>query len=140
MDKFLSKYQSWFIKGYNAQHCLLAMIEKWKKAADNGKVFGALLTNLSKAFDCLLHDLTIAKLNSCSFNVSARNLIHNYPTTGKHRTKMNQTNSSRENILFRVPQGSILGPILFNIFLSDLLLIEQAMLILPIMETATQEY
>ena len=58
---FLSKYQCGFRKGYNAQNCLLAMIEKWKKAVDNGNVFGALLMDLSKAFDCLPHDLIIAK-------------------------------------------------------------------------------
>ena len=48
MDKFISKYQRGFRKGYNAQHCLLAMIEKWKKAVYNGNVFGALLADLSK--------------------------------------------------------------------------------------------
>ena len=68
IDKFLSKHQCVFRKGYNAQHCLLAMIEKWKKAVDNGNVFGALLTDLSKAFDCLPHDLIIAKLNSYGLN------------------------------------------------------------------------
>ena len=68
MDKFLSKYQCGFRKGYNAQLCLLAMIEKWKKAVDNGNVFGALLTDLSKAFHCLPHDLIIAKLNSYGLN------------------------------------------------------------------------
>ena len=60
MDKFLSKYQCGFRKGYNAQNRLLAPIEKWKKAVDNGNIFGVLLTNLSKAFDCLPHDLIIA--------------------------------------------------------------------------------
>ena len=123
MDKFLSKYQCGFRKGYNAQHCLLAMIEKWKKAVDNGNVFGALLTDLSKAFDCLPHDLIIAKLNSYGFNLTALNLIHNYLTKRKQRTKINQSYSSWEDILFGVPQGSILGPILFNIFLSGLFLI-----------------
>ena len=68
MEKFLSKHQCVFRKGYNAQHSLLAMIEKWKKAVDNGNVFGALLTDLSKAFDCLPHDLIIAKLNLYGFN------------------------------------------------------------------------
>ena len=123
MDKFLSKYQCGFKKGYNAQHCLLAMIEKWKKAVDNGKVFGALLTDLSKAFDCLPHDLIIAKLNSYGFNLAALNLIHNYLTKRKQRTKINQLYSSWEDILFGVPQGSKLGLIPFKKFLSDLFLI-----------------
>ena len=110
-------------KGYNAQHCLLAMTEKWKKAVDSENVFGALLTNLSKGLDCLPHDLIIAKLNSYGFNLIALNLIHNYLNKRKKRTKINHSYSSWEDILFGVPQGSILGPILFNIFLSGLFLI-----------------
>ena len=51
MDKFLSKYQCGFWKGCSAQHCLLTMLEKWKKTVDQGKLFGALLTDLFKAFD-----------------------------------------------------------------------------------------
>ena len=53
MESFLSKYQCRFRKGFSTQHCLLFMLEKWKCAVDNGKVFGILLTDLSKAFDCL---------------------------------------------------------------------------------------
>ena len=89
MDKFLSKYQCGSRKGYNAQNCLLALIEKWKKAVDNGNVFGVLLTNLSKAkaFDCLPHDLIIAISNSYDFNLTALNLIHNYLIKRKQRTK-----------------------------------------------------
>ena len=64
MDPLLSKYQCGFRKGYSAQHCLLAVLKKWKNVFEKGKIFGALLTDLSKAFDILSHDLLIAKLNA----------------------------------------------------------------------------
>ena len=96
------------------------MVERWKNAVDKGKVFGALLTDLSKAFDCLPHELIIAKLNTYGFNLPALKLMHSYLSHRKRRTKVNHTNSSWEEILFDVLQGSIPGPILFNIFLSEL--------------------
>ena len=63
-DNILSKFQCGFRKGYSPQHCLLLMIDKWKKAVDNHKVFGAVLTDLSKKFDCICHDLLIEKWNA----------------------------------------------------------------------------
>ena len=63
-DEIFSKYQYGFRKGYSNQQYLLALLEKWKTAVDKGKVFGALLTDLSKAFDCLDHEFLIAKLNA----------------------------------------------------------------------------
>ena len=74
-------------------------------------------------FDCLSHDFIIAKLNSHGFNLTALNLIHNYLTKRKQKTKINQLYSSWEDILFGIPQDSILGPILFKIFLIHLFLI-----------------
>ena len=99
------------------------MLEKWKSSVDKRKTFGVLLTELSKAFDCLSHDLIIAKLNAYGFGLSALNLMQSYLSERKQRTKVNQDYSSWEEILFGVPQGSILGPILLNVFLSDLFLI-----------------
>ena len=72
-----------FSKGFSAQHCLLAMIEKWKTAVDQEGVFAALLTDLSKAFDCIPHDLIIAKLAAYGFDTNALKLIHNYLTGSK---------------------------------------------------------
>ena len=99
------------------------MLEKWKSAIDNKKMFGALLTDLSKAFECLSNDLLIAKLNAYGFSIAALRLVQNYLSNRKQRTKINSDFRSWEEILFGVPQGSILGPLLFNIFQCDLFFI-----------------
>ena len=77
-EDFFNKQQCGFRKGYDTQQCLLKMLEKWKRSVDGGKAFGALLTDLSKAFDCLDHELLIAKLNAYGFSLRALRLINYY--------------------------------------------------------------
>ena len=119
-EGIISKYQCGFRKGHSAQHALISLLEKWRYNVDQGRMFGALLTDLSKAFDCLPHDIILAKLNAYGFDMKALNFIYDYLRNRKQRTKIDNAYSSWQNILYGVPQGSILGPLLFNIDLCDL--------------------
>ena len=102
-----SKYQCGFRKGYNAQHCLIALIEKWKQSVDNGGAFGALMIDLSKAFDCLPHELLIAKLDALGSDKKSIKLVHNYLSNRKQRVKINGSYSSSREILYGVSQDLI---------------------------------
>ena len=79
-------------------------------------MFGALLTDLSKAFDCLDHELLIAKLNAYGFSLPALKVVHDDLSNRKQRTKVNRTYSPWLEIVSSVLQGSIFGQLLFNIF------------------------
>ena len=122
-DTKFSKFQCGFRKRFSTQHALLAMIEKWKKNVDNGHAFGAVLTDLSKAFDCLPHDLIIAKLKAYGLDEPSLQLLQSYLSDRQQRTKIGNTYSSCKDVTHGVPQGSILGPLLFNIFLCDMFFI-----------------
>ena len=114
-------YLCGFRKGYSTMYCLVIMLERFKKALDKKNKFGALLTDLSKAFDCLNHELLIAKLDAYNFDNSSLEVIRSYLSNRKHRTKINNTFSEWAEIFDGIPQGSILGPLLFNIYMNDIL-------------------
>ena len=114
--QFFSRNQCGFCQGYNAQHFLLVMVEKWKEILNKGGLGGALLTDLSKSFDCIKHYLLI----TYGFESHSLSFVFSYLNERKQRTKIQDSYSPYIHIAFGVPQGSTLDPSLFNINMCDM--------------------
>ena len=78
------------------------------------------MMDLSKAYDCLPHDLMVAKLEAYGLAKESLQLISDYLSYRKQRTKIGSAYSDWANVIHGIPQGSILRPLLFNIFINDI--------------------
>ena len=103
MKTHLSDYLCGYRKWYSAQHALVAMIEKWKSSLDKNGYAGAVLMDLSKAFDCLNHDLLLAKLYAYGFSKNSLALIRSYLKNRWQRAKINTSFSTWSELLMGVP-------------------------------------
>ena len=90
----MSPYLCGYRKGFNAQYALLSLIEKWKKTLDNKGYTGAILMDLSKAFDTINHELLITKLYAYGFSKDSLKIISSYMSDRWQRTKIDKSSSS----------------------------------------------
>ena len=100
---------------------LIDFIEKCKSSLDNNNVYGALLTDLSKAFDCLPPKMLITKINAYGVERDAWMLIANYFRGLKQRVKVGNVKSNWKSLTKGAPQGSLMGPFTYNVHSNDLL-------------------
>ena len=120
MENYFSPMVSAYAKNCSTQDVITRLVEEWREHLDENLVVGAVLTDLSKAFDCIAHDLLIAKLAAYAFSDTALRYVYFYLTNREQCVRINNTYSSYQKIISVEHQGAKLGPIFVNLSINDL--------------------
>ena len=115
IDKAMDKYR----QNCSTQHALIRLLEEWREGLDNTFVVRFAFVDLSKAFDCIPHDLLIVKLKAYGFDYYLVYYLYSYVDNRKQCVCIYNEKRSLQNITSGVPQGSIVGLTLFNLFFND---------------------
>ena len=105
LDRTLSVFIAAYIQKYGAQHVLIRLIEDWRSKLDNNYLVGAIILDLSKVFDCIPHDLLIAKLHAYGFDEDALVLIYSSLKRRKQCVRINNTYSSFKRLYLVYPRA-----------------------------------